>query len=299
MRYIKHILYNTDLIKDTFHTKMHEIIEQAWQTKHYDRHTIEAVREVLSLLERGEIRVAEKKGYKWIVHEWIKKAILLYFVLQNAKLFAHAPTLHKSAQSYWFDKIGQKFTGWQESDFKRADLRVVPGAIVREGTYIEKKVVLMPCFINIGAYIAKNTLIDTWASVGSCAQIGENCHISGGVGIGGVLEPLQNTPVIIEDNCFIGARSEIAEGVIVERGAVLAMGVYLSQSTKIIDRSNNKVYYGYIPPYSVVVPGSTVCSNSGLSLYCAVIVKTVDENTRRKTSINALLRSDQSKEGYI
>jgi|TARA_Y100000389_G_scaffold197604_1_gene232522 2,3,4,5-tetrahydropyridine-2,6-dicarboxylate N-succinyltransferase len=249
-----------------------------------------AVYEALQMLDQGQIRVCSKENNKWQVNQWVKKAILLSFRL-NDNYLSHHDSIHGDSINF-YDKVPLKFTKWKEEDFKKAGFRVVSGAIVRHATHIEKNVVLMPSFVNLGAYIDEGTMIDTWATIGSCAQIGKNCHISGGAGIGGVLEPLQANPVIIEDNCFIGARSEIAEGVIVEEGSVISMGVYIGASTKIIDRQSGEIFYGRVPKYSVVVPGS-IKSNKGckdLSLYCATIVKKVDEKTRSKTSINDLLR---------
>ena len=251
----------------------------------------EAVNKVMAQLDSGEIRVCQKVAQHWQVNQWIKKAILLSFRLNDNFLSKHQ-VLSGNAYSF-YDKVPLKFNNWQEQDFRQAGFRVLPGAVVRFGSYIAKNVVLMPSFVNLGAYIDESTMIDTWATVGSCAQIGKNCHISGGAGIGGVLEPLQANPVIIEDDCFIGARSEIAEGVIVEKGSVISMGVYIGASTKIIDRSTGEIYFGRVPAYSVVVPGSVASVNNSeknLSLYCAVIVKKVDEKTRSKTSINELLR---------
>lgn len=248
---------------------------------------IKPIEETISLIDNGKIRVAEKINHKWIVNEWIKKAILLSFRIHDQKIISNGP-----GNSLWWDKVPSKFNDWKKKDFKKSGFRVVPNAVVRRGTHIERDAVLMPSFINIGAYVGEGTMVDTWATIGSCAQIGKKCHISGGAGIGGVLEPLQASPVIIEDNCFIGARSEIAEGVIIEEGSVISMGVYIGASTKIIDRSNGKIIYGKVPKYSVVVPGS-LCSkkNTNINLYCAVIVKTVDAKTRSKTSINDLLRN--------
>ena len=228
--------------------------------------------------------MANKQNGNWIVNQWIKKAILLSFRINKMEMM-------KGPYTTWYDKVPGKTVKWKEKDWKKAGYRHVPNGVVRKGAYIAKNVVLMPSFVNLGAYVDEGTMIDTWASVGSCAQVGKNCHISGGAGIGGVLEPLQAGPVIIEDNCFIGARSEIAEGVIVEEGSVLSMGVYISASTKIVDRKTGKVFYGKIPKYSVVVPGSFNDKKSNVNLYCAVIVKTVDEKTRSKTSINELLRN--------
>ena len=215
-----------------------------------------------------------------------KKAVLLSFQVTNQKLISSG-----YGQAYWWDKVTSKFDRWKKNDFEKAGFRVVPNAVVRKGSFVDKGAVLMPSFVNIGAYVGSSTMIDTWATVGSCAQIGKNCHISGGAGIGGVLEPLQSTPVIVEDNCFIGARSEVAEGVIIEEGSVLSMGVYIGASTKILDRNTGKISYGKVQKYSVVVPGSLSSDKSKVNLYCAVIVKTVDEKTRSKTSINELLRN--------
>ncbi len=251
----------------------------------------DAVNESLALLDRGEIRICEKKEADWHVNQWIKKAILLSFRLNDN--FTSKLTVVSGDALTYFDKVPLKFSNWHEEDFRKAGFRVVPGAVVRYSAYIAKNVVLLPSFVNLGAYIDEGSMIDTWATVGSCAQIGRNCHISGGAGIGGVLEPLQANPVVIEDDCFIGARSEIAEGVIVEKGSVISMGVYIGASTKIIDRESGEIFYGRVPAYSVVVPGN-IASGKGdknISLYAAVIVKKVDEKTRSKTSINELLRS--------
>ncbi|MEO6225223.1 MAG: 2,3,4,5-tetrahydropyridine-2,6-dicarboxylate N-succinyltransferase [Sphingomicrobium sp.] len=245
----------------------------------------EAVDAALEALDSGQLRVAEKSGGEWVVHQWLKKAVLLSFRLNPMEAIAGGP-----GGANWWDKVPSKFAGWNKSEFETAGFRAVPGAIVRRGAFIAPGAVLMPSFINIGARVGEGTMIDTWATVGSCAQIGANVHISGGTGIGGVLEPLQAGPVIIEDDCFIGARSEVAEGVVVERGAVLSMGVFLGASTKIVDRSSGAVHYGRVPPYSVVVPGTLPGSQGGPALACAVIVKQVDERTRSKTSINELLR---------
>ncbi|SEQ60976.1 2,3,4,5-tetrahydropyridine-2,6-dicarboxylate N-succinyltransferase [Faunimonas pinastri] len=245
----------------------------------------DAVNETLNLLDTGKLRVAEKSGADWHVNQWAKKAVLLSFRLNDMSLIEGGP-----GGAGWWDKVPSKFAGWGESEHRAAGFRSVPNAIVRRSAFIAPGVVLMPSFVNLGAYVDEGTMIDTWATVGSCAQIGKNCHISGGVGIGGVLEPLQAGPVIIEDHCFIGARSEVAEGVIVREGSVLSMGVYLGASTKIVDRESGKVLYGEVPPYSVVVAGSMPSDKGGPSLYCAVIVKRVDERTRSKTSINELLR---------
>ncbi len=248
---------------------------------------IKPISDTIDLIDKGKIRVAEKINNEWKVNGWIKKAILLSFRVNEQKTISNGP-----GSSSWWDKVPSKFSSWKKKEFKKAGFRVVPNAIVRKGTHIEKNVVLMPSFINIGAYVGESTMVDTWATIGSCAQIGKNCHISGGAGIGGVLEPLQASPVIIEDDCFIGARSEVAEGVVVEEGSVLSMGVYLGASTKIVDRSSGKIIYGRVPKYSVVVPGSmSGKKKTDVNLYCAVIVKTVDAQTRSKTSINDLLRS--------
>ncbi len=269
-------------------------IEKIWNkkesisssTKGTERNVIE---ECLGLLDSGEVRVSEKIGDKWKVNEWLKKAVLLSFRLWPMDIISGGP-----GNGNWWDKVPSKFSKWDSKDFQRNNFRTVPGSIVRYSAYISPEAILMPSFVNLGARIGSGTMIDTWSTVGSCAQVGNNCHISGGVGLGGVLEPLQATPVIIEDNCFIGARSEIAEGVIVEEGAVISMGVYIGASTKIIDRKTGKIFYGKVPAYSVVVPGSMKTSSyndeNNLSLYCAVIVKRVDAKTRSKTSINELLR---------
>jgi 2,3,4,5-tetrahydropyridine-2,6-dicarboxylate N-succinyltransferase len=251
----------------------------------------DAVDSALELLDKGEARVAEKQsGGKWQVNQWLKKAVLLSFRLNDMGPIAGAP-----GGANWWDKVPSKFEGWGENRFRAAGFRAVPGCVVRRSAYIAPNVVLMPSFVNLGAYVDSGTMVDTWATVGSCAQIGKNVHISGGAGIGGVLEPLQAGPVIIEDNCFVGARSEVAEGVIVREGSVLSMGVFIGASTKIIDRDSGEVFIGEVPPYSVVVPGSTPGKplkdgSPGPGLYCAVIVKRVDEKTRAKTSINELLR---------
>ena len=255
----------------------------------------DAVDEALDLLDRGKARVAEKLPdatgpNSWKVNQWLKKAVLLSFRLNDNALIDGGP-----GQATWWDKIPSKLEGWGENRFKDAGFRAVPGAIVRRSAFIARDVVLMPSFVNLGAYVDEKTMVDTWVTVGSCAQIGKNVHLSGGVGIGGVLEPLQANPTIIEDDCFIGARSEVVEGVIVGQGSVLSMGVFISASTKIIDRTSGKVHLGHVPPYSVVVPGSLPGKplpdgSPGPSLYCAVIVKTVDAQTRAKTAINELLR---------
>ena len=266
------------------------IIDQAWEARDtLDGATKGEVREAVDAaldgLDAGRWRVAEKEAGAWRVNQWLKKAVLLSFRLTDMKAISGAP-----GSASWWAKVDSKFAGWDETHFRAAGFRAVPGAVVRRSAYIAKGVVLMPSFVNIGAYIGEGTMVDTWATIGSCAQIGKNCHISGGAGIGGVLEPIQAGPVIVEDNCFIGARSEVAEGVIVGEGSVLSMGVYLGQSTKIIDRASGEVLYGRVPPYSVVVSGTLGAGEGKPSLYCAVIVKHVDEKTRAKTSINELLR---------
>ena len=273
--------------------ELENTINQAWEvrdaiSKESDSKIITAIEHTIESLDQGKIRVSEKKGDNWIVHEWIKKAILLSFRVNEMETLS-------GPYSSWYDKahlIKGKTAGWNKEDHVKAGFRMVPNSPVRKGSFVGKNAVLMPCFINIGGYVDEGTMIDTWSTVGSCAQIGKNCHISGGVGIGGVLEPLQASPVIIEDNCFIGARSEVAEGVIVGEGSVISMGVYLGASTKIYDRKTKSISYGKIPPYSVVVAGSMPSNNDkdGPNLYCAVIVKTVDEKTRSKTSVNDLLR---------
>jgi 2,3,4,5-tetrahydropyridine-2-carboxylate N-succinyltransferase len=251
----------------------------------------EAVEAALELLDRGTARVAERGANgTWSVNQWLKKAVLLSFRLNDMTVIPGGP-----GKAVWWDKVASKFEGWGENRFREAGFRAVPGCVVRHSAYVAPGVVLMPSFVNLGAYVDTGTMIDTWATVGSCAQIGKNCHISGGAGIGGVLEPLQAGPVIVEDNCFIGARSEVAEGVVVREGSVLSMGVYLGASTRIIDRETGAIYQGEVPPYSVLVPGSMPGKpgKDGVAspnLYCAVIVKRVDEKTRAKTSINELLR---------
>ena len=255
----------------------------------------DAVETALDGLDSGSLRVAEKTAQGWQVHQWLKKAVLLSFRLNDMVEIPGGPVDHDRGAAKWWDKVPSKFAGWSPNRFRDAGFRAVPGSIVRHSAYIAPNVVLMPSFVNVGAYVDKGTMVDTWATVGSCAQIGENCHLSGGVGIGGVLEPLQAEPVIIEDNCFIGARSEVVEGVIVERGAVLAMGTFISATTKIVDRNTGQIHIGRVPAYSVVVPGSLPGKplpdgSPGPSLYCTVIVKTVDEQTRAKTAINDLLR---------
>ncbi len=268
-------------------TDIQAVIERGWEARDRLNKTEtdlnEAVREALDLLDRGEARVAEPdEAGGWRVNQWLKKAVLLSFRLHDNALIDGGP-----AAGHWWDKVPSKFAGWGEAEFRQAGFRAVPGSIVRRGAHVAPGAILMPSFVNIGAYVGEGTMVDTWATVGSCAQIGRNVHLSGGAGIGGVLEPLQAEPVIIGDGAFIGARSEVAEGVCIGEGAVLSMGVYLGASTKIIDRATGEVFRGEVPPYAVVVPGST---GGNLGLYCAVIVKRVDARTRSKTSINELLR---------
>jgi 2,3,4,5-tetrahydropyridine-2-carboxylate N-succinyltransferase len=277
------------------HSALKSAVEAAWDARDSVSVTTrgevrEAVETALNLLDRGEARVAEKIGGDWQVNQWLKKAVLLSFRLNDMTPIAGAP-----GGASWWDKVPSKFAGMGEAQFKTAGFRAVPGAIVRHSAYVAPGVVLMPSFVNLGAYVDSGTMVDTWATVGSCAQIGKNVHLSGGVGIGGVLEPLQANPTIIEDNCFIGARSEVVEGVIMGEGSVLSMGVYIGASTKIVDRATGKIHVGRVPPYSVVVsgtlPGKPMPNGEpGPGLYCAVIVKTVDGQTRSKTSINELLR---------
>jgi len=256
----------------------------------------EAVDEALSLLDSGKARVAEPQGnHQWQVNQWLKKAVLLSFRLNDMVVMPGGAEHPVAGASVWWDKVPLKFSGWSDADFTKGGFRAVPGAIVRHSAFIAPSVVLMPSFVNLGAYVDSGTMVDTWATVGSCAQIGKNVHLSGGAGIGGVLEPLQAGPVIIEDDCFIGARSEVVEGVVVEKGAVLSMGVFIGASTKIIDRNTGEVHMGRVPAYSVVVPGSMpgkplTDGTLGPSLSCAVIIKQVDERTRSKTSVNDLLR---------
>jgi 2,3,4,5-tetrahydropyridine-2,6-dicarboxylate N-succinyltransferase len=282
------------------HARLQTLIEKAFEerakitpaTKGEAREAVEAA---LDLLDRGKARVAEKlpgaEGpNSWKVNQWLKKAVLLSFRLNDNALVHGGP-----GEATWWDKVPSKFEGWGENRFREAGFRAVPGAIVRHSAFVARDVVLMPSFVNLGAYVDEKTMVDTWVTVGSCAQIGRHVHLSGGVGIGGVLEPLQANPTIVEDDCFIGARSEVVEGVIVGQGSVLSMGVFISASTRIVDRSTGKVHVGYVPPYSVVVPGSLPGKplpdgSAGPSLYCAVIVKTVDAQTRAKTGINELLR---------
>ena len=269
---------------------LQKAVEDAWEA----RDTInfetggkvrDAVEVALGMLDTGHLRVAEKLDGEWVVNQWLKKAVLLNFRMTDM-----APIPGGPGGSHWFDKVPSKFQDWDDGKFRAHGFRAVPGAIVRRSAFIAPGVVLMPSFVNVGAYVDRGTMVDTWATVGSCAQIGANVHISGGAGIGGVLEPLQAGPVIIEDDCFIGARSEVAEGVVVERGAVLSMGVFIGASTKIVDRATGEIRYGRVPAFSVVVPGTLPARDGGPSLACAVIVKRVDERTRSKTSINELLR---------
>ena len=267
-----------------------KIIIEAWNNKDRvnsksDKKILNAISETIELLDSGKVRVSEKKDNKWHVNQWIKKAILLSFRVNKMKAT-------KGPYSTWYDKIDGKTQDWNEKKIIEAGFRYVPNGVIRKGAFIAKNVVLMPSFVNVGAYVDQGTMIDTWASVGSCAQVGKDCHISGGAGIGGVLEPMQANPTIIEDNCFIGARAEVAEGVVVGKGSVLSMGVYIGASTRIIDRATGEIHYGKVPNYSVVVPGTMPSKNKpdGPALYCVVIVKKVDEKTRSKTSINDLLR---------
>ena len=275
-------------------------INSLWEKKDSfnttDKEARKKIKQVLDYLDVGNIRICEKKENSWVTNEWIKKAILLSFKISDNSIFSSGMSNARRGQYTWFDKVNLKTSGWVEDEWTKRNFRSVPGAIVRHSAHIAENVVLMPCFVNLGAYVDSGTMIDTWATVGSCAQIGKNVHISGGAGIGGVLEPLQANPVIIEDDCFVGARSEIAEGVIVEKGSVISMGVYIGASTKIVDRQTGKIHYGKVPAYSVVVPGSlsgkkTPNDSIDVNLYCAVIVKKVDEKTRSKTSINDILRS--------
>jgi 2,3,4,5-tetrahydropyridine-2-carboxylate N-succinyltransferase len=271
--------------------KLAKVIDDAFESRDkIDPKTKGAVRKAvdsaLALLDTGQARVAERQSDgRWQVNQWLKKAVLLSFRLNDLSVIAGGP-----GKAVWWDKVDSKFKGWNTARFRKSGFRAVPGCVVRRSAFIAPGVVLMPSFVNLGAYVDSGTMIDTWATVGSCAQIGKNCHISGGAGIGGVLEPLQAGPVIIEDNCFVGARSEVAEGMILRTGAVLSMGVFLGASTKIVDRESGQILQGEVPAYSVVVPGTLPGKNGGPGLYCAVIVKRVDERTRSKTSINELLR---------
>lgn len=271
--------------------QLEAVIEAAWDNRAElspatKGETRDAVETAILALDSGEMRVASKTGNgDWTVHQWLKKAVLLGFRLNDNGLMSGGPN-----EGTWWDKVPSKFEGWGEDEFKAAGFRAVPNCAVRRGSYVAPGAVLMPSYVNIGAYVDSGTMVDTWTTVGSCAQIGKNCHLSGGVGIGGVLEPLQANPTIIEDNCFIGARSEIVEGVIVREGSVLSMGVFISQSTKIYNRATGEISYGEVPPYSVIVPGNLPSKDGSHSLSCAVIVKTVDAQTRSKTGVNELLR---------
>lgn len=269
--------------------KQQSIIENAYQNRQSpdtfkDKNIKQTISEVINLLDQGQIRIAEMNDGQWAVNQWVKQAVLLFFRVNENELIDHQVLKY-------FDKVPLKFTDFTAEDFKTQGARIVPTACIRKGAYIAKDVILMPSYVNIGAYIDTGTLIDTWATVGSCAQIGKNVHISGGVGIGGVLEPLQANPTIIEDNCFIGARSEIVEGVIIEKGSVLSMGVFIGQSTPIYDRASGEIYYGRVPENSVVVPGTLPSKDGKYNLYAAIIVKQVDDKTRSKTTVNELLRS--------
>ncbi|HEY6335187.1 MAG TPA: 2,3,4,5-tetrahydropyridine-2,6-dicarboxylate N-succinyltransferase [Alphaproteobacteria bacterium] len=282
-------------------SELQSVIEAAWEKR--DALSVAtggevrtAVDQALEGLDRGKLRVAEKIGGQWHVNQWLKKAVLLSFRLNDSVPIPGGPGGPEKGGTPWFDKVRSKFEGWDAARYRAAGFRAVPGCFVRHSAYVAPGAVLMPCFLNVGAYVDSGTMIDTWVTVGSCAQIGKNCHLSGGVGIGGVLEPVQAGPVIIEDNCFIGARSEVVEGVVVETGSVLAMGVFISATTRIVDRESGEVFTGRVPAYSVVVPGSLpgrpfADGRPSPSLYCCVIVKRVDERTRSKTSINELLRA--------
>jgi 2,3,4,5-tetrahydropyridine-2-carboxylate N-succinyltransferase len=282
--------YETDfLIEDLLMQDLKNQIDEAFEQRAEitprtaASHVKDAVYSAIEMLDTGEARVAEKKDGDWVVNDWLKKAVLLYFRIEDNSFI-------KGGFTNYFDKIPSKFSDYNSRDFRQGGFRVVPPATARRGSYIAPNAVLMPSYVNIGAYVDEGTMVDTWSTVGSCAQIGKNVHLSGGVGIGGVLEPLQASPTIIEDNCFIGARSEVVEGVIVEEGAVLAMGVFISQSTKIYNRETGESTYGRVPPYSVVVPGSLPSKDGSYNLNCAIIVKQVDERTRSKVGINELLR---------
>jgi len=270
--------------------QLQSVIEAAFERRaditpaSVDTVTREAINEVISQLDSGALRVSEKIDGQWVTHQWLKKAVLLSFRINDNQVM-------DGAETRFYDKVPMKFAGWDDARFKAAGFRVVPPAAVRQGAYIARNTVLMPSYVNIGAYVDEGSMVDTWATVGSCAQIGKNVHLSGGVGIGGVLEPLQANPTIIEDNCFVGARSEIVEGVIVEEGSVISMGVYIGQSTKIYDRETGEVHYGRVPAGSVVVSGNLPSKDGSYSLYCAVIVKKVDAKTRGKVGINELLRT--------
>ena len=270
--------------------QLEKIIEAAFERRaeitpnNVDSETRDAVNQIIQLIDKGEVRVAEKIDGEWVTHQWLKKAVLLSFRINDNQVM-------DGAETRYFDKVPLKFADYDDARFRQEGLRVVPPAAVRQGAYIARNTVLMPSYVNIGAYVDEGTMVDTWVTVGSCAQIGKNVHLSGGVGIGGVLEPLQANPTIIEDNCFIGARSEIVEGVIVEEGSVISMGVYISQSTRIYDRETGEVFFGRVPAGSVVVSGSMPAKDGSHSLYCAVIVKKVDAKTRAKVGVNELLRS--------
>ncbi|GLK79461.1 2,3,4,5-tetrahydropyridine-2,6-dicarboxylate N-succinyltransferase [Methylopila turkensis] len=277
------------------HADIAAVIDDAWERRaEIGASTTgpvrEAVEQALAAMDKGELRIAVPENGQWTVHQWVKKAVLLSFRLNDMERIPGGP-----GGAVWWDKVPSKFDGWGDAEFKAAGFRAVPGSIVRRSAYVAPNVVLMPSFVNVGAYVDSGTMVDTWVTVGSCAQIGKNVHLSGGVGIGGVLEPLQAGPVIIEDDCFIGARSEVVEGVVVRKGSVLSMGVFISATTKIVDRATGEVFVGEVPEYSVVVPGSLPGKplpngQPGPSLYCAVIVKRVDAQTRSKTAINELLR---------
>ncbi|MBT0726240.1 2,3,4,5-tetrahydropyridine-2,6-dicarboxylate N-succinyltransferase [Rosenbergiella australiborealis] len=270
--------------------QLEKIIEAAFERRaeitpnNVDSETRDAVMQIIELIDKGELRVAEKIEGEWVTHQWLKKAVLLSFRINDNQVM-------EGSETRYYDKVALKFANYDEARFRQEGLRVVPPAAVRQGAYIARNTVLMPSYVNIGAYVDEGTMVDTWVTVGSCAQIGKNVHLSGGVGIGGVLEPLQANPTIIEDNCFIGARSEIVEGVIVEEGSVISMGVYISQSTRIYDRETGEIFYGRVPAGSVVVSGSMPAKDGSHSLYCAVIVKRVDAKTRAKVGVNELLRS--------
>ncbi|NOX32040.1 MAG: 2,3,4,5-tetrahydropyridine-2,6-dicarboxylate N-succinyltransferase [Actinobacteria bacterium] len=275
--------------------ELQPVIDAAWEDRDQIDGTTsgpvrDAVVQALDLIDSGQLRVAARENGEWVVHQWAKKAVLLSFRLFDNEVIGGGP-----GQAVWWDKVPSKFDAWGPEQFAAAGFRAVPGAIVRRGSFVAPNAILMPSFVNIGAYVGAGTMVDTWVTVGSCAQVGENCHLSGGVGLGGVLEPLQANPVIIEDNCFIGARSEVVEGVIVGEGSVLSMGVFITSTTKIVNRDTGEIIRGYVPPYSVVVPGTLPGrplpdGSEGPSLSCAVIVKSVDAQTRAKTSINDLLR---------
>jgi len=287
---IGQLVFNKPLMQEKRMQHLQKIIEAAFERRteitpaSVDAETRDAITEVISLIDSGKVRVAEKINGEWVTHQWLKKAVLLSFRIHDNEVI-------EGAETRFYDKVPMKFAGYDEARFRQEGFRVVPPAAVRQGAFIARNTVLMPSYVNIGAYVDEGTMVDTWATVGSCAQIGKNVHLSGGVGIGGVLEPLQANPTIIEDNCFIGARSEIVEGVIVEEGAVISMGVYIGQSTKIYDRETGEVHYGRVPAGSVVVSGNLPSKDGKYSLYCAVIVKKVDAKTLGKVGINELLRT--------